>query len=156
MYSPSQSDMRAVSSIRPSAPQRIVSEQRSRNMAAVRRSDTKLELRVRSLLHRRGLRYRKDYPVRIAGRLIRPDVVFTRSKIAVFIDSCFWHLCPKHGQIPSSNRAFWKDKLERNAARDREQTEALKSEGWTVLRIWEHMPTEDAVQIIVNAARGNP
>lgn len=138
----------------PSALERAVSEQRSRNMAAVRRSDTKIELRLRSLLHRRGLRYRKDYPVRIAGRLIRPDIAFTRSKIAVFIDSCFWHLCPKHGQIPSSNSAFWKDKLERNAARDREQTEALESEGWTVLRIWEHTPTEDAVQTIVNAARG--
>lgn len=123
-------------------------------MAAIRRSDTKLELRLRSLLHRRGLRYRKDYPVRIAGRLVRPDIAFTRSRIAVFIDSCFWHLCPEHGQIPSSNRAFWKDKLERNAARDREQTAALESKGWTVLRIWEHIPTEDAVQTIVNAARG--
>jgi len=143
-----------VAAFDPSALERAVSEQRSRNMAAIRRSDTKIELRLRSLLHRRGLRYRKDYPVRIAGRLVRPDIAFTRSKIAVFIDSCFWHLCPEHGQIPSSNRAFWKDKLERNAARDREQTAALESEGWTVLRIWEHIPTEDAVQTIVNAARG--
>jgi DNA mismatch endonuclease, patch repair protein len=125
-------------------------------MAAVRRTDTKLEVRVRSMVHRRGLRYRKDYPVRVAGHLVRPDIAFTRAKVAVFIDGCFWHLCPDHGQIPASNTAFWKDKLERNAARDLEQTRALESAGWTVLRIWEHVSIEDAVQSIVNAARGNP
>lgn len=131
-----------------------VSEQRSRNMAAVKRSDTKLELRLRSLLHRRGLRYRKDYPVRVDGRLIRPDIAFTRAKIAVFVDSCFWHFCPDHGQIPASNRMFWKDKLEGNARRDRQQTEALESEGWTVLRVWEHVPAKDAVDAIVSAVSG--
>lgn len=88
--------------------------------------------------------------------LVRPDIAFTRAKVAVFIDGCFWHLCPDHGQIPASNTAFWKDKLERNAARDLEQTRALESAGWTVLRIWEHVSIEDAVQSIVNAARGNP
>jgi DNA mismatch endonuclease, patch repair protein len=118
-------------------------------MAAVHRSDTKPELQVRSMLHRRGLRYRKDYPVRIAGRLVRPDIAFTRPKIAVFIDGCFWHLCPEHGQIPVTNRAFWQAKLGRNVARDREQTSALEAAGWTVLRIWEHVRTEDAVAMIV-------
>jgi DNA mismatch endonuclease (patch repair protein) len=118
-------------------------------MAAVKRVDTKLELRVRSMLHRRGLRYRKDYPIRVAGRLMRPDVAFTRSRVAVFIDGCFWHLCPDHGQVPVTNRAFWQDKLDRNAARDREQTSALETAGWTVLRIWGHVRTEDAVAMIV-------
>lgn len=129
--------------------QTVVSEQRSRNMAAVRRSDTKPELQVRSMLHRRGFRYRKDYPVRVDGRLARPDIAFTRSKVAVFIDGCFWHRCPQHGQIPVTNRAFWQNKLDRNAARDREQTSALEAAGWTVLRIWGHVRTEDAVATIV-------
>lgn len=130
-----------------------VSEQRSRNMAAVRRSDTKLEMRVRTAIHRRGLRYRKDFPIRIEGRLVRPDIAFTRSRVAVFVDSCFWHLCPEHGQIPASNSGFWRDKLEGNAARDLAQTVALQSAGWTVLRIWEHEPSENAVQRIVKIAR---
>lgn len=122
-------------------------------MQAVRRADTSLELRIRSRLHERGLRFRKDYPLRVDGRLIRPDVAFTRWKVAVFIDSCFWHLCPQHGQIPVTNRDFWQPKLEGNALRDTEQSAALTAAGWEVVRVWEHTPIDEATEIIVAAVR---
>ena len=108
-------------------------------MAAIRRKDTKPELALRSALHSIGCRFRKDYPIRTGGgRLIRPDVVFTKRRIAIFIDGCFWHSCPIHGRQPTSNAFYWSPKLEGNAKRDREQTEALESVGWAVLRFWEH------------------
>lgn len=111
---------------------------RSRNMAAIRRRDTKPEVALRSALHRVGYRFRKDHPIRIDGRLIRPDISFTRPKVAVFIDGCFWHCCPEHGRRPSVNGDYWSPKLEGNVRRDRQQTAALRSAGWIVLRFWEH------------------
>ncbi|QGS27134.1 DNA mismatch endonuclease Vsr [Gordonia bronchialis] len=120
-------------------------------MAAVRRSETSPERAIRSVLHCRGFRYRKDYPIRVDGRLIRPDIVFTKKRVAVFVDGCFWHLCPLHGQIPATNTDFWRRKLERNAERDLEQTRALEGSGWTVVRVWEHVPTPTAVDTIVDS-----
>src|ERR1700737_2935417 len=92
---------------------------RSRNMAAIRRRDSRFEKAVRSLLHARGLRFRVDYPLRLAGgRPIRPDIVFTRQRIAVFCDGCFWHGCPEHGQRPGvRNAQYWTPKIQGNAAR---------------------------------------
>lgn len=107
-------------------------------MSAIRRRDTKPEVRLRSALHRLGHRFRKDYPVRVDGKLVRPDVAFTRRKLAVFVDGCFWHCCPEHGRLPKVNDAYWSPKLEANVRRDRQQTAALQSAGWTVLRFWEH------------------
>ncbi|WP_454793361.1 very short patch repair endonuclease [Mycolicibacterium lutetiense] len=124
---------------------------RSRNMAAVRRTDTTLELRTRSALHRLGLRFRKDFPVRVAGRLIRPDIAFTKLHVAVFVDGCFWHGCPEHGTMPTTNADFWRNKLETNASRDRLQTKLLIDAGWLVIRIWEHEATEEAVAVIQRA-----
>ena len=122
---------------------------RSRNMAAIRRKDTKPELALRSELHAMGYRFRKDFPIRADdGRLIRPDIVFTRYRVAIFIDGCFWHSCPIHGRQPTSNASYWLPKLEGNAARDREQTAALESAGWTVLRFWEHEDFERVVGAI--------
>lgn len=69
---------------------------------------------------------------------VRPDFVFPKLRLAVFVDGCFWHACPKHATKPKGNAAFWKQKLGRNVARDREQTRLLKKTGWRVLRIWEH------------------
>ena len=127
---------------------------RSRNMAAIRRKDTKPEVALRSALHRSGYRFRKDYPIRIERRLIRPDIAFTKWRIAVFVDGCFWHSCPKHGRRPSVNGDYWSPKLQRNAERDRQQTEALTTEGWTVLRFWEHESPEQVLQTIIdNVAR---
>jgi DNA mismatch endonuclease, patch repair protein len=120
-------------------------------MAAVRRADTALELRTRSALHRLGLRFRKDYPIRVAGRLVRPDIAFTRLRIAVFVDGCFWHMCPEHRTMPATNADFWRNKLETNASRDRLQTQLLIEAGWLVIRIWEHETTDEAVAIIQRA-----
>jgi DNA mismatch endonuclease (patch repair protein) len=68
----------------------------------------------------------------------KPDFVFTKKKVAIFIDGCFWHGCKKCRTIPKQNNLFWKNKIGRNVERDREVTRGLKREGWKVLRIWEH------------------
>jgi DNA mismatch endonuclease (patch repair protein) len=123
---------------------------RSRNMAAIRRRDTRIERAVRSLLHRRGRRFRVDFPIRTGtGRPIRPDVVFTRARVCVFIDGCFWHGCPEHGQRPAvRNGHYWEPKIAGNAERDRRQTKALGAEGWTVLRFWEHDDPTDIADLV--------
>jgi len=68
----------------------------------------------------------------------KPDFVFPKLKLAVFVDGCFWHACPRHCRMPAGNRAFWRAKLARNQARDRLVTRTLRKSGWRVLRIWEH------------------
>ena len=120
-------------------------------MAAVKRSNTKPELALRKALHAAGYRFRKDYPIRAGGRLVRPDIVFTRRRVAVFVDGCFWHGCPLHGQVPATNVTFWTTKLDANVDRDRVQNALLRQEGWRVLRVWEHVPTEDALSEVVAA-----
>lgn len=108
-----------------------------------RRTGTKPETLLRSALHRRGLRFRKDFPIRVGpGRPIRPDIVFTRVRVAVFVDGCFWHGCPDHQHMPRSNPEYWVPKLRRNVERDREVDEALTSAGWSVIRAWEHEHVE--------------
>jgi DNA mismatch endonuclease (patch repair protein) len=82
---------------------------------------------------------------------VRPDVVFTRQRVAIFVDGCFWHSCPDHGNIPHRNREYWEPKLERNRARDRQVDLALAKSGWRVLRIWEHEPTQDAARKVARA-----
>jgi len=68
----------------------------------------------------------------------RPDFAFRRQRVAVFVDGCFWHGCPKHSNVPANNRAFWTKKLTGNLSRDRLVTRTLRKEGWRVVRIWEH------------------
>jgi len=122
---------------------------RSANMRANRRRDTEPERRVRELLHASGLRYRVDLPVRVPGaRLIRPDIAFTRIRLAVFIDGCFWHGCPEHKGRPKANAHYWGPKIDGNIERDKRQTRALTAAGWSVLRFWEHeSPPEVARRI---------
>jgi DNA mismatch endonuclease (patch repair protein) len=110
----------------------------SMRMSRNRGRDTRDELRVRSRLHARGLRYRVDHRVDAGEVSVRPDIVFTRWHLAVFIDGCFWHACPIHGNVPEWNRDYWGPKLERTAARDMRVTEALRANGWVVIRAWEH------------------
>lgn len=132
---------------------------RSRNMAAIRRTDTKPEVALRSALHSAGYRFRKDYPLRLAGRLVRPDIAFTRAKVAVFVDGCFWHCCPLHGRQPTSNTGYWSPKLQGNVDRDRLQTELLEANGWRVVRVWSHESTEYAlhhVAKVVGQQAGSP
>jgi DNA mismatch endonuclease (patch repair protein) len=107
-------------------------------MRSNRRADTSPEIRLRSELHRRGLRFRKDMRLNLGGRFVRPDVVFTRAKVAVFVDGCFWHCCPEHLARPKSNVDYWNAKLARNVARDRSNDELLELHGWQSLRVWEH------------------
>ncbi|WP_036937915.1 very short patch repair endonuclease [Acidipropionibacterium acidipropionici] len=109
----------------------------AKSMRSNRRRDTKPELAVRRMLHARGLRYRVDYAPGPDKRR-RADIVFTRQKVAVFIDGCFWHGCPEHATIPKAHADYWVRKLARNRERDVETTAELEAEGWTVLRFWEH------------------
>ena len=118
----------------------------STRMRANGRRGTRPELELRSALHRLGLRFRKDHPIRAGERVIRPDVVFTRWRIAIFLDGCYWHACPEHGTRPQRNTAYWDDKLARNVARDRAVDEALGASGWQVVRIWEHEPRGQAAE----------
>lgn len=118
---------------------------------ANRRTDTKPEIRLRSALHRQGLRFRKDLLVRAGDVRVRPDVVFTRQKVALFVDGCFWHGCPEHQHVPRSNRDYWVPKLQANEARDRRVDAALDHDGWTTIRVWEHEPVAIAVDRIEEA-----
>ena len=114
-------------------------------MRANKRRDTRPERALRSELHRRGLRFRVDYPVPVEGRSPRADIAFTRKRLAVFVDGCFWHGCPEHSQRPRANSDYWGPKLARNIERDRDQTARLEAAGWRVIRIWEHEPLSAAV-----------
>lgn len=121
-------------------------------MKGNRRADTRPEVALRAALHARGLRFRKDYLVPVAGRRpTRIDIAFTRTRVAVFVDGCFWHSCPEHGHTPRANTAYWKPKLERNKLRDSAVTDALREAGWSVVRVWEHVPLSDAATMIANA-----
>ncbi|MGW4398359.1 very short patch repair endonuclease [Amycolatopsis nivea] len=123
-------------------------------MKGNRGRDTVPELALRSLLHRRGLRYRvSTRPLKTSRRTT--DIVFPRAKVAVFVDGCFWHGCPEHHRPSSVNSAFWREKIEGNRRRDAETTAMLEAEGWTVIRAWEHddpVTTADQVEAAVRAA----
>ena len=121
-------------------------------MRANRRTDTKPELALRRALHRLGYRYRKDYRLDLdSGRRVRPDIAFTARKVAVFVDGCFWHACPQHGSKPRANEWYWGPKLLKNVERDRVNDAALILAGWTVVRLWEHVPVNDAVATVETA-----
>jgi DNA mismatch endonuclease (patch repair protein) len=123
-------------------------------MKANRKKDTRPELAVRSALHRRGARFRCDYPVPVRDRRpIRVDIAFPKRRVAVFVDGCFWHGCSDHGNLPNSNRAYWEPKLARNRRRDAETAELLGEMGWVVVRVWEHERTDAAADAILRALR---
>ncbi|MBE9937794.1 MULTISPECIES: very short patch repair endonuclease [Cellulosimicrobium] len=121
-------------------------------MSVAKRRDTAPEVALRRELHARGMRYRVAYPV--PGQRRRTiDVAFTRAKVAVFVDGCFWHGCPEHGMMPRSNGDWWKTKLAANQARDRDTDRLLSELGWTVVRVWEHEPphvASDRVEAVVS------
>ncbi|WP_277987714.1 very short patch repair endonuclease [Nocardioides aromaticivorans] len=121
-------------------------------MQGNRGRDTKPEMAVRRGVHAAGLRFRVDYrPIRELNR--RADLVFTRAKVAVFVDGCFWHGCPTHHKVAKSNAAFWAQKVARNRERDAETDRILSDAGWTVIRVWEHDPVDDVVNLIVASVR---
>ncbi len=107
---------------------------RSAQMSRIRGENTGPERRLRSALWKIGLRYR----INSATPIGRPDIVFPKASIAVFVDGCFWHGCPQHYVRPRTHTDHWDAKLRENVERDRSQTLALEGLGWRVVRIWEH------------------
>lgn len=112
------------------------------SMRSNRRRDTNPELAVRRLLHRAGLRYRVDHAPRGVRPLRRADIVFTRLRVAVFVDGCFWHGCPDHFVAPRTHADYWSPKIARNRERDLAAAENLERNGWVALRFWEHEAPE--------------
>ena len=99
-------------------------------MRANRHADTKPELALRSALHRRGYRFRKDHRLDLdAGARVRPDIAFAARRVAVFVDGCFWHACPEHGRNPAVNEWYWAPKLRRTVERERAADAALAAGG---------------------------
>lgn len=111
----------------------------TQQMKKMPRSGSKPEMLLRSELFRRGMRFRVNYPA-LPGR---PDIAFTKAKIAIFIDGCFWHGCPIHGTLPKNNREWWDEKLQGNKDRDRRKDLELQEMGWLALHYWEHDDFEE-------------
>jgi DNA mismatch endonuclease (patch repair protein) len=127
-------------------------EQRSYNMSQIRSTNTKIELDFKKLLIGTRLRYQP----RMLGK---PDFGSKKNKIAVFIDGCFWHKCPKCYRRPKSNRKFWIAKVERNIKRDKFINRELKSQNYKVMRFWEHQikrcPDKYAQKVIFEVKKGD-
>lgn len=111
--------------------------------------DTSPERKLRQLLHKAGFRYRIHYPVPgMPRRSI--DIAFPKRRLAVFVDGCFWHGCPDHGTTSRTNTEYWLPKLARNRDRDFETGQHLKAAGWTVVRVWEHETTDEALARVIS------
>lgn len=109
-------------------------KKRSEVMSKVRHKDSKIEVTFRKKLWAEGFRYGKNS----AKYFGKPDIALPKYKTVIFIDSCFWHGCKKHGSIPATHIKFWTEKIDRNKTRDKEVTKHYKKDGWKVFRIWEH------------------
>lgn len=123
-----------------------------RSMQSNKRRDTKPELALRKAVHALGLRYRVDAKP-LAELRRRADMVFTGTKVAVFLDGCFWHGCPEHHTVAKANAAFWADKVSGNRQRDRDTDARLTAAGWTVVRVWEHEDPAEAAQRVAGVVR---
>lgn len=110
-------------------------EVRSRNMARIRSKNTKPEIMVRKFLFSKGFRYR----IHVKSLPGKPDIVLKKYRTVIFINGCFWHgheNCPDF-MIPQTRTEWWKNKIERNIERDRQEKQELKNTGWNVMTIWE-------------------
>ncbi|MEW1956915.1 very short patch repair endonuclease [Kineococcus sp. NPDC059986] len=119
-------------------------------MRRTRRRDTAPELALRRELHRRGLRYLVDTAPAGTNRRRRADVVLRGSRIALFVDGCFWRSCPVHLHLPRANAAWWAVKLASITARDRDTDAHLRAHGWLPVRVWEHEPVGAAADRIID------
>ena len=117
---------------------RITPEQRSKVMSHIR-AKSRLEDKVAHELYKRGVRYRRNNR-KLVGT---PDISIQKYKVVIFIDSCFWHSCPIHGNRPKTNVEFWNKKLDRNIEKAKEVNAYYEEQGWHILRVWEHELTED-------------
>ena len=118
----------------------------SERMKNQRIADTKPESEIARACFRLGLRYRKN--VEIPEAKTRADLVFPRHKLAVFVDGCFWHGCPRHYKTPKTRSEWWDAKIDRNKTRDAKKTRKLRRLGWKVVRVWEHVEPEKAAMKI--------
>lgn len=123
-------------------------ENRSKTMKAIR-SQSKLENKVTKALWNEGYRFRKN-DKSLFGK---PDISIKKYKVVIFIDSCFWHVCPLHNNLPKSNRDYWKKKLDRNQQRDAEVTSYYEANGWHIKRIWEHEVKADFHHVVNEIAK---
>ena len=123
---------------------------RSAVMSRIRgRGNKDTELALIELLRQNGITgWRRNQKV-----FGKPDFLFRRNRLAIFVDGCFWHGCPKHCKMPNGNRAFWKKKLAGNRARDRRVNRELRKLGWRVVRIWEHDLTRNPHRVIARIAQ---
>jgi len=125
----------------------------SGRMSRQRRRDTEPEVAIRKVLHAMGLRFRVTLPIPDMPRRTM-DIAFTRARVAVFVDGCFWHVCPEHATSPASNAEWWAHKLSKNQARDLATNSHLTALGWEVVRIWEHDDPIEAASRIADVVRG--
>jgi DNA mismatch endonuclease (patch repair protein) len=127
------------------------SEAVRRTMLGNRRRDTAPELALRRAVHHLGLRYR--VAARPPGIHRSADLVFSRARVAVFLDGCYWHRCPSHFKAPAANAEYWRAKIDGNAERDRDTDLRLAAAGWQSVRVWEHEPVDVAAARVVRAVR---
>jgi DNA mismatch endonuclease (patch repair protein) len=118
-------------------------------MSRMPHASTGPEVRLRRALHAAGLRFR------VQDRSLpgTPDIVFTKARLAIFVDGCFWHACPKHGVLPKSNREWWEEKLDKNRERDAEKDALLADLGWQSLHFWEHDEIPHIVSVVLQEWR---
>lgn len=121
-------------------------------MRGNRRRDTQPELAVRRAVHAMGLRYRVDArPIADLNR--RADLVFSRAKVAVFVDGCYWHGCREHGTVARTNATYWGPKIQRNKDRDADTDRRLRAADWEVIRAWEHEASSEVAARIAEVVR---
>lgn len=113
-------------------------------MSKVKSKDSKIELTLRKLLTERGLRFKKNS----SNHFGKPDIVFVSKKVAIFLDSCFWHGCGRHCRLPATNKKFWKEKISRNKKRDAAVDREYKKMGWLSMRVWEHELNKDEQKVV--------
>lgn len=128
------------------------SEHARLTMRANKRRDTEPELKLRSILHSRGLRFRVDCSP-LKGVRSRADIVFSKAKIAVFVDGCFWHGCPEHFIMPKTNVEYWSAKIAKNKDRDIRVDRVMAQADWTVIHVWEHDDPAAAADLVERAWR---
>ena len=119
-------------------------------MSKIRGRDTKPELVLKAALRRAGLWWYRLHRTDLPGW---PDIVFVKERVAVFMDGCFWHGCPRHYRAPASNKRYWLPKIRGNKARDKRNTAALRRAGWSVVRVWEHDVNERPDWCVAKVAR---
>jgi len=128
-------------------------------MSRVRTSNTDPEVRLRRILHNRGLRYRVNRRPLETLRC-RPDIVFSPARVAVFVDGCFWHGCPTHASWPKANAEWWRQKIQKTRDRDEATTRDLVASGWYVMRVWEHedpvVAADTVERVLAERRRGTP